>query len=44
MCIRDRNLTFEEMDRVLTEGAELGTHACLFTGGEPLKMCIRDSF
>ena len=31
-----QNLTFEEMDRVLTEGAELGTHACLFTGGEPL--------
>ena len=28
-----QNLTFEEMDRVLTEGAELGTHACLFTGG-----------
>ena len=31
-----QNLTFEEMDRVLTEGAALGTHACLFTGGEPL--------
>ena len=31
-----QNLTFEEMDRVLTEGSELGTHACLFTGGEPL--------
>lgn len=28
-----QNLTFEEMDRVLTEGAALGTHACLFTGG-----------
>ena len=31
-----QSLTFEEMDRVLTEGKELGTHACLFTGGEPL--------
>ena len=31
-----QNLTFEEMDRVLTEAKELGTHACLFTGGEPL--------
>jgi len=30
------NLTFEEMDKVLTEGKELGIHACLFTGGEPL--------
>ncbi len=30
------NLSFEDMDRVLTEGKELGTHACLFTGGEPL--------
>ena len=25
-----QSLTFEEMDRVLTEGKELGTHACLF--------------
>ena len=24
------------MDKVLTEGKELGLHACLFTGGEPL--------
>ena len=31
-----QHLTFEEMDRVLTEAKELGTHACLFTGGEPL--------
>ena len=31
-----QSLTFEEMDRVLTEAKELGTHACLFTGGEPL--------
>ena len=31
-----QNLTFEEMDRVLTEAKQLGTHACLFTGGEPL--------
>lgn len=31
-----QSLTFEEMDRVLTEAKALGTHACLFTGGEPL--------
>ena len=31
-----QSLTYEEMDRVLTEAKELGTHACLFTGGEPL--------
>lgn len=30
------SLTYEEMDKVLTEGKELGIHACLFTGGEPL--------
>ena len=30
------NLSYEDMDRVLTEGKELGIHACLFTGGEPL--------
>ena len=29
----NQNLTFEEMDRVLTEAKELGTHACLFTDG-----------
>lgn len=31
-----QSLTFEEMDRVLTEAKALGTHACIFTGGEPL--------
>ena len=31
-----QSLTFEEMDRVLTEARQVGTHACLFTGGEPL--------
>ena len=31
-----QSLSFEEMDRVLTEAKALGTHACLFTGGEPL--------
>jgi len=30
------NLSYETMDRVLTEGKKLGLHACLFTGGEPL--------
>ena len=31
-----QNLSFEAMDKVLTEGKPLGTRACLFTGGEPL--------
>ena len=31
-----QSLTFEEMDKTLTEAKALGTHACLFTGGEPL--------
>ena len=30
----NQNLTFEEMDRVLTEAKELGTRASLFTDGE----------
>ena len=30
------NLSFEEMDKVITEGKELGIYAYLFTGGEPL--------
>ena len=30
------NLTYEEMDKIVTEGKELGIHAYLFTGGEPL--------
>jgi len=33
---RRQNLSFETMDRVLTEGKELGIHVCLLTGGEPL--------
>lgn len=31
-----QNLSYEVMDKVLTEGKEFGIHACLFTGGEPL--------
>lgn len=31
-----QNLSYEVMDRTLTEGKELGIHACLMTGGEPL--------
>jgi len=31
-----QNLSYEVMDKVLTEGKEMGLHACLFTGGEPL--------
>ena len=30
------NLTFEEMDSVVTQGKELGVYFYLFTGGEPL--------
>lgn len=30
------NLSYEDMDRIITEGKELGIHAYLFTGGEPL--------
>lgn len=30
------NLTFEEMDNVVRQGKELGTHLYMFTGGEPL--------
>ena len=31
-----QNLSYEVMDRTLTEGKELGIHACLMTSGEPL--------
>lgn len=31
-----QNLSYEVMDKILTEGKELGIHACLLTGGEPL--------
>jgi len=31
-----QNLSFETMDRIINEGKELGIHAYLFTGGEPL--------
>ena len=30
-----QGLTFEEMDRVLTEAKALGTHACLFNAAAP---------
>ncbi len=30
------NLTYEEMDKIMTEGEELGVHLYLLTGGEPL--------
>ncbi len=30
------NLTFEEMDKVVQQGKELGTYLYMFTGGEPL--------
>ena len=31
-----QNLSYEVMNKVLTEGKPYGLHACLFTGGEPL--------
>lgn len=30
------NLSFEDMDKIITEGKALGVYAYLFTGGEPL--------
>lgn len=30
------NLSYEEMDDIVTQGVELGTYVYLFTGGEPL--------
>ncbi len=30
------NLSYEVMDKIITEGKELGIYAYLFTGGEPL--------
>ena len=30
------NLTFEEMDNVITQGKELGIYFYMFTGGEPV--------
>ena len=33
---RSENLSFEVMDRVLTEAEGLGLSICMFTGGEPL--------
>ena len=30
------SLTFEEMDKIVTEGKELGAHLYMMTGGEPL--------
>ena len=33
---RQLNLTYEEMDKLVTEGKELGIHAYIMTGGEPM--------
>ena len=30
------NLTFEDMDKIVTQGKELGVYLYLLTGGEPL--------
>ena len=42
------NLTFDEMDSVVTQGKELGIYLYMFTGGEPLvrksdiiKLCVK---
>ncbi len=44
------NLSFEDMDKIVTQGKELGTHLSLMTGGEPmvrkadvLKLCEKHS-
>lgn len=31
-----QNLSYEEMDSIVSQGVELGTHFYMFTGGEPL--------
>ena len=31
-----QNLTYEEMDSIVNQGVELGTHIFIYTGGEPL--------
>ena len=31
------NLSFEDMDRVITQGKELGIYLYMLTGGEPLE-------
>ena len=33
---RKNSLSFEDMDRIVTEGKQLGTHLFFMTGGEPL--------
>lgn len=32
----DQGLSFEELDSIVSQGVELGTHFYMFTGGEPL--------
>lgn len=46
----EKNLTLEEMDDIISQGKELGTHFYIFTGGEPLvrkddiiKLCEKHS-
>ena len=41
MCIRDRygnrlNLSYDELDSIITQGKELGVYLYMYTGGEPL--------
>ena len=31
-----QNLTYEELDSIINQGVELGTHVYIYTGGEPL--------
>ena len=33
---KQRSLTFEELDSIITQGKELGTYIYLYTGGEPM--------
>ena len=31
-----QNLSFDDIDSIVTQGKELGTHIYIYTGGEPL--------
>lgn len=33
---RKSSLTFEQMDKIVTQGKELGAHLYMLTGGEPM--------
>ena len=33
------NLTYEDIDSIINQGVELGTHVYIYTGGEPMVAC-----